>query len=41
MIKVDLVLLSRDLSPPRADVSRGLAIQREVEIRVHRDAAPG
>jgi hypothetical protein len=38
MIKVDLVLLSRDLSPPRADVSRGLAIQREVEIRVHRVA---
>jgi hypothetical protein len=36
MKAVDLIFLSRDLSTPRADVARGLAIQRGVEIRVHR-----
>ncbi len=36
MIVVDLVFLSRDLSPPRADVGGGIAIQDGVSIRMHR-----
>ena len=36
MKSVDLIFLSRDLSPPRADVWQGLALQRGVQIRVHR-----
>ncbi len=35
-MEVDLILLSRDLSPPRADVRRGIQLQREVDLRVHR-----
>ena len=33
---VDLILLSRDLSPPREDVWRGIQIQDGVDVRVHR-----
>jgi hypothetical protein len=33
---VDLLLLSRDLSPPREDVRRGIEAQAGVRIRVHR-----
>src|SRR5581483_8364369 len=33
---VDLIFLSRDRSPPRRDVWRGIEIQRGVGIRVHR-----
>lgn len=36
MIVVDLIFLSRDLSPPRADVGRGIDIQDGVSIRMHR-----
>jgi hypothetical protein len=35
---VDLILLSRDLSPPRPDVWRGVGIQDGVRLRVHRVA---
>jgi hypothetical protein len=35
-MEVDLILLSRDLSPPRADVSRGIQLQGEVDLRIHR-----
>ncbi len=35
-MEVDLVLLSRDLSPPREDVWRGIQIQDEVDVRLHR-----
>ncbi|MGP0068636.1 MAG: glycosyltransferase family 2 protein [Isosphaeraceae bacterium] len=37
---VDLIFLSRDLSPMRADVARGLEIQRGVEVRLHRVTGP-
>jgi hypothetical protein len=36
MINVDLIFLSRDLSPPREDVWRGVLIQGGVGLRVHR-----
>ncbi len=35
-MNVDLIFLSRDRSPPRGDVWRGIQIQRGVEVRVHR-----
>jgi hypothetical protein len=35
-MQVDLILLSRDLSPPRADVWRGLERQDGVDLRIHR-----
>ena len=35
-MEVDLILLSRDLSPPREDVWRGIQIQDEVGVRIHR-----
>ena len=35
-MEVDLILLSRDLSPPRDDVWRGIKSQAEVDLRVHR-----
>jgi Glycosyl transferase family 2 len=41
---VDLVLLSRDLGPPRDDVRRGIESQAGVRLRVHRvtgQALPG
>ncbi len=41
---VDLIFLSRDLSPPRADVGRGIDLQGGVSIRMHRvvgDPRPG
>ena len=40
MVDIDLVLLSRDLSPPRDDVWRGIASQTGVRPRVHRVAGP-
>jgi hypothetical protein len=36
MTDVDLLFLSRDLSPPRPDVRRGIEIQQGVRLRVHR-----
>ena len=36
MINVDLIFLSRDLSPPREDVGRGVLTQGGVMLRVHR-----
>ncbi len=35
-MEVDLILLSRDLSAPREDVWRGIQIQAEVAVRLHR-----
>jgi hypothetical protein len=35
-MEVDLILLSRDLSPPRADVWRGLECQDGLNLRIHR-----
>ena len=35
-MEVDLILLSRDLSPPRDDVWRGIQLQREADVRIHR-----
>jgi hypothetical protein len=35
-MEVDLILLSRDFSPPRRDVWRGIQTQRGVDLRVHR-----
>ena len=35
-MEVDLILLSRDLSPPREDVLAGIQLQGGVELRVHR-----
>ena len=35
-MEVDLVLLSRDLSPPRPDVWRGIHVQDGVKVRTHR-----
>jgi hypothetical protein len=35
-MEVDLILLSRDLSPPRDDVWRGIQIQDGVDLRIHR-----
>jgi hypothetical protein len=37
---VDLVFLSRDLSPPRGDVRRGLEAQGGVRLNVHRAVGP-
>ena len=37
---VDLVLLSRDLGPPRDDVRRAIDAQAGVRLRVHRVAGP-
>jgi hypothetical protein len=37
-MEVDLILLSRDLSPPRQDVWRGIQIQDGVRLRIHRVA---
>jgi hypothetical protein len=36
MMDVDLIFLSRDASPPREDVWRGVQLQGEVGLRVHR-----
>ena len=36
MMHVDLLLLSRDLTPPRPDVWEGIQSQRGVLIHVHR-----
>jgi hypothetical protein len=36
MKEVDLILLSRDLSPPREDVRAGIARQEGIDLRVHR-----
>ena len=35
-MEVDLILLSRDLSPPRNDVWRGIELQDGVDLRIHR-----
>jgi hypothetical protein len=35
-MEVDLILLSRDLSPPREDVWQGIQIQEDVDVRIHR-----
>jgi hypothetical protein len=35
-MEVDLILLSRDLSPPREDVWKGIQSQDEVDVRIHR-----
>jgi hypothetical protein len=35
-MQVDLLFLSRDLSPPRSDVQRGIAMQAGVVLRLHR-----
>ena len=37
---VDLILLSRDLSPPREDVWRSVEAQQGVQIVIHRVAGP-
>ncbi len=36
MMHVDLILLSRDLAPPRPDVWAGIQAQRGVVLRIHR-----
>ena len=35
-MEVDLIVLSRDLSPLRQDVLRGIERQEEVELKIHR-----
>ncbi len=39
-VDVDLIFLSRDLSPPRPDVWRAITSQEGVRLRVHRVAGP-
>ncbi len=39
-MEIDLILLSRELSPPRQDVWRGIQIQDGVELRIHRLEGP-
>jgi hypothetical protein len=39
-MEIDLLLLSRDLSPPRRDVWNGIATQEGVTLRVHRVTGP-
>jgi len=38
--EVDLIFLSRDLSPPREDIWRSVEVQQYVHVQVHRVAGP-